>query len=75
MLAILMIKFDSIESSCQIMFVGMLQIYNLRYFKHFWIIKCVVLELILFAINLDVALSFKVFNSFDFMFISIILLI
>ena len=40
----------------------------------FWIIKCVDLELIFFAINLDVSPTFKVFNTFDYMFISIVLL-
>ena len=67
-LAIHMAKFDPIESSYQILFIGMLQIWTFRYSKHFWIIKFVDLEPILFSINLDVASSFKVFNTFDFVF-------
>ena len=38
---------------------------NYKYFKHFFSIKCVGLESIIFAINLDVA-CFKVSNAFDF---------
>ena len=70
-----MTKIDMTESSNQILFVRMLQIWNLRYSRHFWIIKCVSLEPILFAINLDAASSFKGFNTFDSVFLSIVLLV
>ena len=46
-------KFDPIESSDQIISDSMVQIWNLKYSKHFWIIKCIGLEPIIFAINLD----------------------
>ena len=49
-----MTKFDLIEYSLyQIMFVNVLQIWTLRSSRQFWIIKCVGLEPIPFAINLD----------------------
>ena len=51
----------------------MLYICNIGYYKHFLIIKCVGLEPILFAINLDDALSSKIFHIFDYLFLSIIL--
>ena len=70
-----MTMFDLIKSSYLIMFVGMLQIWNLKYSKYFFIIKCIGLELTLFAINLNVMSSSKIFNTFDFVFLSIILLI
>ena len=38
-LAVQMIKFNPTESLNQIMFVSMLQIWNLRYFRHCWIIN------------------------------------
>ena len=69
-----MSKFDSIESSYKILLVTMLHIWNLRYFKHFWIINRIGLESIIFAINLDATLFSKVFNIFDFVFLSIVLL-
>ena len=69
-----MTKFDPIESSDQIIFVSMLQIRNLRYFRHFWINKYVCLEPILFAINLDAISSSKVFSTFNYLFLSIIFL-
>ena len=74
-LVVQMVKFDLIDSSNQIMFVSMPQIWNVRYFWHYWIIKYVGLEPILFAINIDVASSSKVFNIFDYVFLSIVLLI
>ena len=55
MLAVQMIKFDLTESSDQILLVIMLHIWNLRYSKHVWIIKCVGFESIIFAINLNFA--------------------
>ena len=67
-------KFDLTISSDQIMFVSMLEIWNLRYSRYFFIIKYIGIELIFFAINLNVVLSFKVYNTFNFMFLSIILL-
>ena len=39
----------------------------------FFIIKCVGLKSIIFAINLNVASSSKVFITFDFVFLSIVL--
>ena len=73
MLTIHMTKFD--ESSNQILFVNMLHIWNLRHSRHFWIIKCVSFELIIFSINLDVVSSSKVFNIFYSVLLSIVLLI
>ena len=40
-LSVHMAKFDPVDSLDQILFVNMLQIWNLKYFKHCWIIKCV----------------------------------
>ena len=42
----------------------MLQIWNIRYSRHFWIIKCVGFVPILFAINLNVASFSKVLSLF-----------
>ena len=70
-----MAKFDPTQSSYQILFNNMLQIWNLKYYRHFWIIKYVGLEPILFAINLDVGSSSKVISTIDFVFLSIVLLI
>ena len=64
-------KFDLIESSNQILLVSMLQILNFMYSKYIWIIKCVGLELIIFAINLNTASSFKVLHTFDSMLLLI----
>ena len=47
-LIIYITKFVLIESSDQIMFVSMLQILNLKYSRHFYIINCIGLELIIF---------------------------
>ena len=41
---------------------------------YFWIIKCVCFESIIFTINLDAMLSSKVFITFDFVFLLIVLL-
>ena len=41
----------------------MLQIWNLRYYKNFFIIKCLDLESIIFVINMDIVLSSKVFST------------
>ena len=60
-----MTKFDPIKSSYQIMFVSMLQIRNLRYSRYFLLSKCVDLESIIFAINLDATSSSKVCSTFD----------
>ena len=70
-----MTKFYPTKSSDQILFVIILQIWNLRYSRHFWIIKCVGVELIIFAINLDATSSSKVLSTFDFVFLLIVLLI
>ena len=69
-----MTKFDSIESLYQILLVRMLQIWNLRYLKHYWIIKYVSLESIIFTINIDDTSSSKVFSTLDYIFPLIILL-
>ena len=45
-----------------------------QYFRYYWIINCVNLELIIFAIDMNIELFFKVFNIFNYIFISIILL-
>ena len=58
-----MTKFDLTKSLYQILFISILQTYNLRYSRRFWIIKCVGLKPILFSINLDVASSSKVVSS------------
>ena len=50
------------------------QIWNLRHSRHLWIIKCIDLEPIFFAINLDIVLSSKVFSIFDYVFLLILLL-
>ena len=59
-LAIQMAKFGPTKSSDQILLINMLQIWNLRYFRHCWIIKCVGLEPIIFSINMDSTSSSKV---------------
>ena len=70
-----MTKFNRTESLDQlIMFINMLQIWNLRYSMRFFIIKCIGFEAIIFSINVKVVSSFKVFNTFDYMFLSIVLL-
>ena len=70
-----MTKFNRTESLDQlIIFINMLQIWNLRYSMHFFIIKCIGFEAIIFFINVKVVSSFKVFNTFDYMFLSIVLL-
>ena len=57
------------------MFISMLQIYNLRHLRHYWIIKYVGLEPISFSINMDVVSSSKVFSTLDSVFLLIVLLI
>ena len=73
-----MIKFQSergiISSPCsshyiKSLFASMLQIWNLRYFKHFRISKYIGIESFLFSINQDVTSFFKIFSTFDFMFL------
>ena len=70
-----MSKFDPIKSSNQILFVSMLQIWNLRYLIHCWIIKYIGIESILFGIKMNVVLFSKVFNTIDYLFLSIVMLI
>ena len=67
-------KVDPKKSSNQILFINMLQIWNLRYSRHFFIIKCVGLDPILFAINLNATSSSKVFSTLNYVFLSIVLL-
>ena len=69
-----MTKFDLIELSYQIWFFNMSQIWNLKYSMRFWIIKYVGFEPIIFPINLDATTSIKVFSTFDYVFLSIVLL-
>ena len=57
------------------MVVGMLQNWNHRYPTHYRIIKYVGFEPIIYAINLDIASSFKVFSEFDSIFLSNVLLV
>ena len=45
------------------------------YFSYHRIIKWVGFKLIHYALNLDIASSFKVLNEFDYMFLSNILLV
>ena len=73
-LTVRMAKFDPTHSSYRIMFASMLQISNLIYFMFCWIVKYVGLKTIIFAINMDVVSSFKVFSTLDYVFISIVLL-
>ena len=42
---------------------------NYRYFSNYKIIKYVGFELIIYAINIDAALFYNVFNEFDYMFL------
>ena len=50
-------------------FVSMLQIWNLKHYKYFFIIKCISLQSIIFAININVTTSsFKVFSIFYYGF-------
>ena len=50
------------------MAVNMLQNWSHRYSSHYRIIKCVDFESIHYILNLDVALSSKVFSEFDSVF-------
>ena len=45
------------------------------YYSHYRIIKYVAYEPIIYVINLDIASSSKVFNKFDFIHLSNILLV
>ena len=45
-------SFDPTKLLYRILFISMLQIWNFKYSRYFWIIKCVGLGLIIFAINL-----------------------
>ena len=45
------------------------------HFSHYKIIKYIGFEVIIYSINLDVALSSKVFNEFDYMFLLNVLLV
>ena len=66
-----MIMFDPTELVDQILFVNMLLTCNLRYFRYLRYFKSILFSI---TINLDVALSSKVFSSFDYLFLSIVLL-
>ena len=57
------------------MVANMLKNLNYRYFSHYKIIKYVGFESIIYAINMDAALFYKVFNEFDSMFLWNVLLI
>ena len=71
MLTIQKEKFVLTESSNLILFVNILQIWNLRYSRHFWIIKHVGLEPIILSIKLNDASSYIVFSTFDYVFLFI----
>ena len=68
-------KIYSIGHRHQIVVVNMLQNFNHRYSSHYKIIKYVGFLSIIYAINLNVASSSKVFNEFDSMFLSNVLII
>ena len=57
------------------MVVNMLQNWNHIYYSLHRIIKCVGFKLIHCAINLDIALSFRVFSEFDYVFLLNVLLV
>ena len=61
-------KTYSIKQRHQIMVVNTLQNSNHRYSSHYMIIKYVVLEPILYAINLDVTTSAKVLKNLNICF-------
>ena len=54
--------------------INILHIWNLTYLRCFFMIKSVGFELIIFAINLDATSFYKLFSTFDYVFLSIILL-
>ena len=70
-LIIQMTKFDLIESLDQIIFINMLHIWNLRYFKYYWTFKYIGLESIIFAINMNVVSFSKIFSILEFVFLLI----
>ena len=49
----------------------MLQIWNLKHSKHFWIIKRVGLESIILSINLNDTSCYIIFSTFDYVFLFI----
>ena len=63
-------KINSIKTSNGIMIINILQNWSHMYSSHHRIIKCVDFKLIYCAINLDVALSFKVISKFNSLFLS-----
>ena len=69
--------FDQVEAntSNQIMVINMIQNWSHMYSNHYRIIKCVGFEPIHCAINLNVASFSKVFNKFDYIFLSNVLLV
>ena len=48
----------------------MLRIWNLKYYRYFFIIKFVGLELIFFTIDMNVASLYEVFSNFDYVSIN-----
>ena len=62
--------FDQTNITSQIIVVNMLQNWSHRYFGHYIIIKCISIEPIHYTINLNVVSSRRVFNEFDYVFIS-----
>ena len=68
-LTVHMIKFDMIELSNQILFISMLQIWNLMYFRYFWIIKCMGLDMIFLL------LTWILFHPLKFLIDFVVLLI
>ena len=57
------------------MIVNILQNWSHRYCSHYIIIKCIGFEPNNYNINLDLDSSSKVFNEFDFVFLSNVLLV
>ena len=57
----------------QIMIVNMLQNWSHMYSSHYMIIKYVSFKPIHYVINLNIVSFFKVFNEFDYVFISDVL--
>ena len=68
-------KTNSIKRSKQIIVISMLKNWSHIYSNHHRIIKYIGFKSIHYVINPDVTSSFKVFNKFDSLFLSDILLV
>ena len=67
--------FNKTKTINQIMVVNMVQNWSHTYYSHYKVIKCIGFEPIHHVINLGVALSFKVFCKFDYVFLLKVLLV